>query len=85
MKMFRNVFKCVDYSQIGPTLPETVAQAERNFSKLKLIKSYLRSTMSQESLSGLAVISINLAIAGQISNDDVNDDFASRKARKVMV
>ena len=36
----------------------TVASAERSFSKFKLIKSYLRSTMSQEKLSGLAVLSV---------------------------
>lgn len=36
-------------------------------------------------LSGLSVISINHAIAGQICYDDVIDDFASRQARKVRV
>ena len=35
-----------------------VASAERSFSKLKLIKSYLRSPMSQERLSGLTILSI---------------------------
>ncbi|KAF7709830.1 hypothetical protein C0J45_3053 [Silurus meridionalis] len=40
--------------------------------------------MSQEHLSKLAVININHAIAGQICNNDVIDDFASNKARKVV-
>lgn len=44
-------------------------------------KSYLRSTMSQERLTGLAVISVNHSIGEQISYDDIIDDFASRKAR----
>ena len=61
----------------------TVAEAERSFSKLKLIKTYLRSTMAQERLSGLAIISINHKISNQISYNDAIDDFASKKARKV--
>jgi hypothetical protein len=40
------------------TIPISVASAERSFSKLQLIKNYLRSTMSQERLSGLATLSI---------------------------
>lgn len=68
--------------RIACTLPVTVASAERSFSKLKLIKNYLRSSMAQERLSGLAVISINRKVSHQISYSDVINYFASRKARK---
>jgi len=40
------------------TIPVSVASAERSFSKLKLIKSNLRSTMSQQRLNRLALLSI---------------------------
>jgi hypothetical protein len=40
------------------TIPVTVASTEINFSKLKLIKSYLRLTISQERLNELAILSI---------------------------
>ncbi|KAI2646977.1 Zinc finger MYM-type protein 1 [Labeo rohita] len=69
--------------RISATLPVTVAAAERSFSKLKLIKTYLRSTMMQERLSGLAIISINHVVSNQLSYDDVVDDFAARKTRRV--
>jgi len=68
--------------RISATLPVTVAAAERSFSKLKLIKKYLRSTMAQERLSGLSVISINHVVSQQLSYDII-DDFAARKARRV--
>ena len=42
------------------TIHIIVASAERSFSKLKLIKSYLRSTMLQERLSGLVILSDQL-------------------------
>ncbi|XP_063613032.1 zinc finger MYM-type protein 1-like [Penaeus indicus] len=38
------------------TLPVTVASAERPFSKLKLIKNFLRSTMTQDRLNDLAIL-----------------------------
>ncbi|KAK2863758.1 hypothetical protein Q7C36_002912 [Tachysurus vachellii] len=45
------------------TLPVTVAGGERAFSKLKLVKNYLRSTMSQERLNSLALLSIESKLA----------------------
>ncbi|VAH99507.1 unnamed protein product [Triticum turgidum subsp. durum] len=49
------------------TIPVTVASAERSFSKLKLLKSYLRSTMTQERLSELALIAIENDILENVS------------------
>ncbi|KAL7120485.1 hypothetical protein ACP275_02G125900 [Erythranthe tilingii] len=66
------------------TIPVTVASAERTFSKLKLIKSYLRSTMSQERLNGLAMLSIEKDIVRKIDYSGVINDFASKNARRVI-
>jgi hypothetical protein len=64
------------------TIPVTVASAERSFSKLKLLKNYLRSTMSQERLNGLAMCSIEKDIVDTVDFNAVLDDFASRNARR---
>ncbi|KAL7583920.1 uncharacterized protein LOC111918056 [Lactuca sativa] len=64
------------------TIPVTVASAERNFSKLKLLKNYLRSSMSQERLNGLAMLCIEKDLLDNIELDSIIDDFASKKARK---
>ncbi|CAI6349703.1 unnamed protein product [Macrosiphum euphorbiae] len=65
------------------TIPLTSAGAERTFSKLKLIKTYLRSTMSQQRLSGLATIRIEKELSEQLNYEDIINDFASKKARKI--
>ena len=63
------------------TIPMTVASAERSFSKLKLLKNYLRSTMSQERLNGLAMCTIERDILDTIDLNTVLDNFASRNAQ----
>ena len=65
------------------TLPLSVASAERSFSIFKLIKTYLRSTMCQERLAGLATISIESEIARQLDSKALIQEFAQQKARKV--
>lgn len=59
-----------------------VAWPERSFSKLKLIKTYFRITMSQERLSGLAMISIENSYLDKLNYDDLIHEFASRSARR---
>jgi len=59
-----------------------VATAERSFSKLKLIKTYLRMIMQDDRLSGLAVLSIENAEARKLDVSKIIDDFANRKARR---
>ena len=62
------------------TIPVTDASGERSFSKLKLIKNYLRSTMSQERLNGLAMLSIENDLAKKIDYEALIDNFASANA-----
>uniref|UniRef100_A0ACD6A3F0 Uncharacterized protein n=1 Tax=Avena sativa TaxID=4498 RepID=A0ACD6A3F0_AVESA len=64
------------------TVPVTVASAERSFSKLKLLKNYLRSAMSQERLNGLATICIEKELLDQINVDNIISDFASKNVAR---
>ena len=64
------------------TLPVTVASAERSFSKLKLIKTYLRSSIAQDRLDALAIISIEIEQSRNLNIDELIDQFAERKARQ---
>jgi hypothetical protein len=67
------------------TIPVAVASAERSFSKLKLIKNYLRSTMSQERLSSLAILSVERDIASNLKYEKIIEQFSVAKSRKVVL
>ena len=68
--------------QLFLTICVSVASCERNFSKLKLIKNYLRSTMGQSRLSDLAILSIESDMVKDVDFDEVIDKFAALKTRK---
>jgi hypothetical protein len=72
---------CIAY-RILFTVPVTVASAERSFSKLKLLKNYLRSTMSQERLNGLATLCIEKKLLDDINIDSILDVFISKNVRR---
>ena len=61
---------------IACTLPATSAGCERSFSKLKLIKTYLRNRMNDNRISNLAIILLNTERTMALSLDSVVDTFA---------
>ncbi|GBL65942.1 hypothetical protein AVEN_144299-1 [Araneus ventricosus] len=65
------------------TIPVTVASGEISFSKLKLIKTYLRSSIQQERLNSLAIMSIESEISRSLDLDKILKDFAEKKATKI--
>lgn len=55
------------------TMPISVVTGKASFSKLKLIKNYLRSTMTQTQLSDLAIISIENEVSNSLNYTDITD------------
>lgn len=67
------------------TMPMTTAEAERCFSTLKRIKTFLRSTIGQDRLTALAMLSIEKQMIQDLSNFNelVIEEFTSRKNRRL--
>ncbi|XP_069077657.1 zinc finger MYM-type protein 1-like [Pleurodeles waltl] len=63
------------------TITVSTARCERSFSKLKLIKTYQRSTMSQERLSNLAILSIERDF--NVDFNSVVEKYALIKSRQI--
>ena len=55
---------------------------ERRFSKVKLIKKFHRSTMTEERLTNLGIISIESETAKRLDMTELTKIFASLKTRK---
>lgn len=64
------------------TIPVSVASGNRSFSKLKLIKTYLRNGMNQGRLNELTILRIEKNIANLINYDDIIGEFSAVNARK---
>ena len=60
----------------------SIESCERSFSKLKLILSYLRSSISQKRLYNLALLSIERDEAKKSNFDEIIDEFASERHEK---
>lgn len=77
--MFPNMYQLLKLISV---LPVSTATAERSFSSLRRLKTYLRNSTSESRLVGLALLSIHRDI--DISDDQILDKFAnSGKARRL--
>ena len=65
--------------RICETISVSTAGSERSFSELKLIKSNLRSTMGDERLSGLSLISVERALVEKMDFDKIIERFSHAK------
>ncbi|XP_076812876.1 zinc finger MYM-type protein 1-like [Clavelina lepadiformis] len=61
------------------------ASGERSFSKLGIVKGELRSSMREERLNMLALMSIEHEVLSSLDCTDMIEDFALAKARKTVV
>ena len=66
------------------TIPATSCSAERSFSCLRRLKTYLRNTMGQDRLSSIAIINIERAYANKMLENDMQsiiNTFGKRHSR----
>lgn len=75
---------CITY-RIILTIPISVASGERSFSKLKLLKSYLRHTMSQDRLNNFVLISIeNNFLKNLDYYERIINDFVTKNTKRMI-
>ena len=63
-------------------LPASNAESERSFSKMKLIKGRLRSTMKTDKLNHFMIVGLNKDIFDNLDFEEVVDEFISRNERR---
>ena len=69
--------------QLYLTIPLSSATAERAFSTLRRLKSYLRSTMTQKRLNHVVLLNTHKEQLDEICIHDIAKEFASRNERRI--
>ena len=67
------------------TVPASNASSERCFSKLKLIKTYLRASMTQERLNHFMILGIYPELLDSLDSTTNAEEFIKRKLRHEQV
>lgn len=76
------LFELFRLCKIAMALPVSTAACERSFSTLKLIKNHLRTTMNNERLSDLGVLSVESNRAKALDMDEFIRLFSSRHGNR---
>lgn len=76
---FPNVFLAL---KIFLVIPVTNASGEKSFSSLKLIKTYLRNSLSDDHLTDMALLSIEGKLLNDEDTDGIISAFLNRQGRK---
>ena len=69
--------------QLYFTFPVTTATAERSFSSLRRIKTFLRSTMTECRLNNLFLLYVHKSITDALDLSQIAKDFASVNSRRM--
>lgn len=77
-ELYPNVWLCLN---LLVAMPVSTATAERSFSSMRRLKTYLRATMSTERLSGLGLLHVHRD--RELDAERVVDNFAARKNRRL--
>lgn len=64
-------------------MPVILVSCEQYFSKLKLIKPYLQSSIQQSRVDNVSIISIGSTIARRINDEDLINNCSAKNARKI--
>lgn len=82
----KHILPCANwFCRLSFTSPVTTASSERTFSKLKLIKQCLRSTMTSNRLSSLMILSCEKDIVDKLDIDSVVTKWSLAKQRRINI
>lgn len=65
------------------TVPHTTCTAERSFSTLRRLKTYLRSTMTQSRLNALSILHIHSDVGKVLNLDPIIDEFVLKNRVRI--
>ncbi|KAJ4441703.1 hypothetical protein ANN_11561 [Periplaneta americana] len=70
------------FSKIVMTIPVSTATAERSFSGLKRLKTYLHSTTRQQRLNSVSILHVHKKAAKALDLEKMSNEFISRNEQR---